>query len=132
MTLALATAFLAVSQTLSLPPGLLSAVCYVESKHNAKAINHQDGGSDSLGACQVKLTTARAMGYKGVAKGLMVSEVNAYWAAKYLQYQIHRYNGDILAAVSAYNVGQYRTLPDGKPVNLDYVRKVLMAWANHQ
>lgn len=129
-TLALAAIFVSVSHTLSLPQGLLSAVCYTESKHNIHAINRNDGNSDSMGACQLKLETARYLGYSGSKEKLMDKNTNIYWSGRYLQYQLLRYD-DVISAISAYNVGKYRT-KDGKPVNLNYVRKVLNAWAEHR
>lgn len=76
-----------------------------------------DGGSPSYGACQVKLATARHMGFKGTPSQLMEPRTNAAIAAKYLNYQIKRY-GSADKAVSAYNAGRYIR------ANAGYVRKV--------
>ncbi len=132
MTTTIALAILSVTQSLGLPPGLLSAMSYVESRHNVKAINHRDGYGDSLGACQIKYSTARMIGYQGNADRLLDPRVNAYWAALYLKHQLERYDGDVVRAISAYNSGTYRLDKTGKPVNLDYVRKVLNAWKEHR
>lgn len=130
-TVTLAAIFLSVSQTLALPPGLLSALCYVESKHKTHAINRNDGGSDSLGSCQLKYSTAHMLGYRGSPEGLLDPRTNIFWSGRYLTYQLHRY-GDVVSGISAYNVGRFRTGTQGTPVNLEYVRKVLNAWAEHR
>lgn len=122
----LAIAFVLVSNSLDLPPNLLSAVCYVESKHVVSAIHVNDGGSDSLGLCQIKLNTARQFGFKGTAKQLQGDyKINMVYAGKYLRYQIKRYNGDTIKAVAAYNAGSYKPHKTNK-----YVNKVLLAWSN--
>jgi len=85
-------------------PALLSAVCWVESNHQPAAYAESDGGSPSLGLCQIKLGTARWLGFEGEASDLMEPNTNAYYAAKYLRRQYLRY-GTWERAVSAYNCG---------------------------
>lgn len=85
-------------------PALLNSLCYVESGHNVKAYVHQDGGSPSYGVCQVKLSTARALGFTGQAAQLMDPSWNAFYASKYLAKQHRRY-GSWEKAISAYNCG---------------------------
>lgn len=126
--------FATVTQTFNLSPGLLSSICYVESTHKVRAIHVNDGGSDSLGLCQIKLTTAKSFGYKGTAKELHNSPfINAYYAGKYIRHQLNRYNGDVIKAIAAYNAGIYRISNDGRsPKNKLYVAKVLKAWSEHR
>jgi soluble lytic murein transglycosylase-like protein len=114
--------FLTISQQHHLPPHLLSSLCYIESKHDVAAIHHDDGGADSLGICQIKLQTAREMGYKGTKQQLMQPSTNIRYAAKYLRYQIRRY-GSIERAVVAYNKGNARDLTTSR-----YQRKVFNKW----
>ena len=85
-----------------------------------------DGGSPSYGVCQLKQTTAEQMGYKGRPKDLMNPKINAYWAAKYLRYQLKRYGGDFCKASAAYNSGTYMesNVYPGKPRNLKYINGV--------
>lgn len=97
--------FIAASLTYGIPQGLLEAICYVESNHNPMAVTHRDGGSASLGICQVKYKTARFMGFKGQPNGLLKPEVNIEYAAKYLSYQLKRYKGNYAKAITAYNKG---------------------------
>lgn len=125
----LAAYFIVASQTFSLPPGLLSSICWIESHHNAAAVNPLDGGSPSRGACQVKLSTARLLGFSGTAKELMTVPNNTYYAAKYLRFQLDRY-GDTMQAVAAYNSGSYNSDGNGQPRNRKYVHKVFTAWAD--
>lgn len=125
-TVALAALFVSVSQTMGLPPGLLSALCFVESRHNVQAINFNDGNGNSVGACQIKLESARFVGYHGTEKELINPEVNILWAGRYFSYQFNRYHGDVVSSLSAYNAGTARV------TNRDYVRKVLNAWAEHK
>lgn len=116
-------ALIIASSSFKLPPGLLNAVCYVESKNNPAAIHKEDGPEDSVGLCQMHLSTAQMMGYHGSVAQLQHNPaVNAYYAAKYLRHQIDRYHGDYRLAVGAYNAGSYR--PYTKP----YINKVFTAW----
>ena len=124
----LAALFVAASQLYSLPPGLLSAVCHVESNYKIDAINYNDGGSDSVGVCMVKLETARDLGFKGTAKQLARPRTNIHFAAVYLHKQLMRYDGDIYKAVAAYNSGTHLVNRRGLTVNREYVEKVLTAW----
>jgi soluble lytic murein transglycosylase-like protein len=101
-----------------IPERNLSAVCYVESKHNAGAYVHNDGGSPSIGLCQIKYSTAKFLGFKGPSKLLFDPYVNAFYAGKYLAYQVHRYKGDWKKAISAFNAGT------ATKKNHRYVRKV--------
>ncbi len=129
MDTTLVLAFMAASQTFNLPPGLLQAVCKVESNHTVAAINHNDKGSPSLGVCQVKLATAKFLGYAHTEDTLLSDpKVNAYYAAKYIRRQLDRYQGDTTKAVAAYNAGSCRYNAEGLIKNRQYVTKVLAAW----
>ena len=86
---------------------VLIAICEVETNHNTKLKKIWDGGSYSYGICQVKLATARAMGFKGSDKELSTPKINIDYAAKYLAYQLKRYKGDYKKAIVAYNRGSY-------------------------
>lgn len=116
--------FVSVSLQYNIPPGLLSSVCYVESKHNIHAIHRDDGkGGHSLGVCQIKLSTARHMGFKGTEKQLMNPKINIKYAGKYLKHQIKRYHGNINKAVIAYNLGHA-----GKLGHTKYMERVYKVW----
>lgn len=123
----LALLFASVTSTYHLPTGLLGAICYVESGHKVAAINHHDGGSSSLGTCQIKINTARLVGFKGTEKQLMEPANNVKYAGAYLAYQIKRYN-HIPSAVAAYNAGSLKLNSKGKIVNQKYVDLVFNKW----
>lgn len=97
---------------------LLHAICLVESGCRQHVTNHSDGGSPSYGPMQIKLTTARYVGFTGTAEQLMQPGTNAHYAAKYLVKKLNRYK-NILMAISAYNAGR------AVDFNADYVEKVM-------
>ena len=110
-----------------LPPGLLVGLCGVESEYNAEALHPADGGSASVGLCQIKHKTAVQFGFKGTEAQLWHSPaLNAKYAAKYLRHQLDRYAGDPALAVSAYNAGH------ASSKNTKYTHKVLSRWKGYQ
>lgn len=113
-------AFLIASLLTGVDPTLLSAICYVESKHDAGAYVAMDGTSPSYGICQIKLNTARHMGFVGSASELMHPTTNAVYAAKYLQWQKRRYK-DQMKAISAFNCGHACN-------NKSYIQKVMQQY----
>jgi soluble lytic murein transglycosylase-like protein len=118
---------LAAAQKVGVPAALLLAICSQESGLRNVEAPH-DNGSPSYGLCQLKLDTAKGLGYQGDGKGLMNPETNASFAGKYLRYQLDRYNGDWCSATAAFNAGSYlpSTKSPGKPKNFKYVRKVTL------
>ncbi len=121
--LTLSLIFVAVSNHFGLPQDVLSSLCYVESTHNVTAIHYNDGGSDSLGICQLKYSTAVWLGFTGTEEELMEPKNNIFYAAKFLSHQYRRYNYDITKAVIAYNMGSARDL-----TRTTYSDKVLYTW----
>lgn len=107
----------------NLPQGLLASLCFVESRHDVAAIHEDDGDSNSIGVCQIKLKTAQWFGFRGSERELMRPATNIYYAAAYLSYQQRRYKGDITKAVIAYNVGNAKGL-----TQTEYSAKVLGQW----
>lgn len=118
--------FLTNTKALNLPTGLLESICFVESGHNIEAIAPQDGGSPSLGICQVKFASAQMQGFKGTPRQLMTPEVNIHYAAKILKYQILRYPNNYPRAITAYNKG--RSTGSGYSV---YYMKVKRVWDSY-
>lgn len=88
-----------------IPAPLLAAICYTESTHKPYATNLDDNGSSSIGLCQVKYSTVKALGYTGKVEGLYDGRTNAKWAAKYIKTQMVRYNNSWDDAIAAYNAG---------------------------
>lgn len=102
----------------------LIAICNVESGMQ-NVHSWRDGGSPSFGVCQIKAKTAAWIaGHKNVTfNSLNVPSVNAYYAAKYLEFQMRRYPVPYRmdCAISAYNAGSC-SMKNFKT----YVRKVRM------
>jgi soluble lytic murein transglycosylase-like protein len=115
--------FLLASTSFNLPPKLIDSICYVETKYDRNAIHHDDGNEDSLGLCQVQLSSAQTVGFRGTAKELMDPKVNTIVAAAILKRQINRYHGNITKAIIAYNLGHAGSLTHTK-----YSDKVFTQW----
>jgi soluble lytic murein transglycosylase-like protein len=115
---------LAAAKSVGVPGFLLLAICTQESGLKNIKVS-EDHGSPSYGVCMVKRATAKFLGFQDTAKELMDPHVNARYAAKYLKYQLDRYNGNICKSTAAYNSGTYSEgkIP-GKPRNLMYIKYV--------
>lgn len=104
---------------------LLVSICGVETSYNPQIRPHKDGSSLSHGLCQVKEETALFMDqvYKhkmgATVARLQNPYISAFYAAKYLKYQLNRYDGNVAKAVTAYNKGHATT------GNSRYYRKVM-------
>lgn len=129
MSSSLAVIFALASQSFNLPPGLLSALCYAETRHKPYKVLIERDGKESLGLCQMKLDTARMLGYNGSRERLLTPGINAHYAAAYLRKQLNRYNQDPRKAAAAYNAGRYRLNSRGQIKNRQYVERVMNAWA---
>jgi soluble lytic murein transglycosylase-like protein len=85
----------------NIDPTLLKAVCYKETRlrnvHNLK-----DGGSGSYGVCQVKLLTAKQIGFP--LANLADPKDNIEVAGRYLAYNLERCTTQ-RSAIAAYNTG---------------------------
>lgn len=114
--------FTATTIQLHLPSNLLSSLCYVESRHDITAIHKDDGNSDSLGICQIKLATAQWLGFRGTRTQLMEPGINIKYAGLYLKWQILRYKS-IQKAVISYNRGNAKGLTTSR-----YQARVFKQW----
>lgn len=112
-------------------PDLLISICSVESLCRTKAINHNDGTreqkrkgikSRSYGMFQIKMATAKALGFNPKRESLLNPKSNTYYAAKLLRSLYNRY-GNTIKVVSAYNAGSYTKK------NAKYVDRVLRQYA---
>jgi len=113
------------AQKIGVPISLLMAICSHESGLKNVVVPN-DGGSPSYGICQVKSDTAKMFGYEGTEKELMTPKNNVAAAAKYLKYQLDRYDQNWCKASAAYNSGTYFPSKKnlGKPTNHAYIKKV--------
>ncbi len=83
------------------PPALAHALVEVESSYNPKAT----GSNGEIGLLQIKPKTARAVGYKGSAKGLYDAETNIAYGMKYLGKAHDLAGGDTCGTLLRYNAG---------------------------
>ena len=122
----LAALFISASMQFNLPPGLLSSLCFVESRHDVTAIHVDDGGTDSIGVCQIKLKTSQWLGFDGNEEDLLEPKTNILYAAAYIRYNMDRYDGQVERAVVAYNKGNAKGL-----TRTTYSMKVMNEWRNN-
>jgi hypothetical protein len=89
--------------THGLPETLIHRVIRIESRGNARAVS-----KGNYGLMQIRLGTARAMGYRGTPEGLLDPDVNMTYAVKYLAgaYRAAGCNAD--RAVRYYQRGYHR------------------------
>jgi soluble lytic murein transglycosylase-like protein len=99
-----------------IPVDLAHAVVRHESGYNAGA----RGKAGEIGLMQIKLQTARGIGYRGSAKGLYDPETNVTWGMKYLGEARRLAGGSECGMLSRYNGGLGR-----KGLIRSYCRKVL-------
>jgi soluble lytic murein transglycosylase-like protein len=85
-----------------LPASLVHRVIMRESRYNPRAVS-----KGNYGMMQIRLGTARAMGYRGDASGLLDPETNMTYAVKYLAGAYRAAGGSHDRAVSNYARGYY-------------------------
>ncbi|MGX4802793.1 transglycosylase SLT domain-containing protein [Bradyrhizobium guangdongense] len=85
------------------PEALVHRVIMRESRYQPGLIGH--GGT--IGLMQIKLATARGLGYTGDAAGLRDPNTNLTYAVKYLAGAYHAANGDHERAVRYFAGGYY-------------------------
>jgi len=85
-----------------LPEDLVRRVIKRESGGNPRVIYQ-----GNYGLMQIKLGTARAMGYRGTAAGLLDADTNMTYAVKYLAGAYHAADGNANRAVHYYAAGYY-------------------------
>jgi soluble lytic murein transglycosylase-like protein len=104
-----------------IPVELARAVVKHESGFNAAAT----GRAGEIGLMQIKLSTARGLGYKGSAKGLYDPATNLRWGMKYLGQAKKLAGGSECGTLSRYNGGH-----GTKRMIRGYCSKVIKAKAN--
>jgi soluble lytic murein transglycosylase-like protein len=82
------------------PPSLIHRVIMRESRYNASAVS-----AGNYGLMQIRLATARAMGYSGSAAGLLDPETNMTYAVRYLAGAYRAAGGNEARAVALYASG---------------------------
>ncbi len=100
------------------PVALATAVVHHESNFQPNT----RGSAGEIGLMQIKLQTARAMGYSGSAKGLYAPEVNIQYGMKYLALAHKLGGGSVCGAILKYNAGHGATRMN--PVSARYCSSV--------
>ena len=85
------------------PEALVHRVIVRESRYSAGLV----GRGGTIGLMQIKLATARSLGYTGTAEGLRDPDTNLTYAVKYLAGAYRAANGDHNRAVAYYASGYY-------------------------
>jgi soluble lytic murein transglycosylase-like protein len=85
------------------PVELVHRVIVRESRYNAALV----GRGGTIGLMQIKLATARGLGYTGTAEGLRDPDTNLAYAVKYLAGAYRAANGDHARAIRYYAGGYY-------------------------
>src|SRR3954463_14933285 len=91
------------SRANNVPEALVHRVIVRESKYHANLV----GRGGTIGLMQIKLPTARGLGYTGDAAGLRDPDTNLAWGIKYLPGAYRAANGDHSRAVRYYAGGYY-------------------------
>jgi soluble lytic murein transglycosylase-like protein len=91
------------AQANGVPEALVHRVIVRESKYHPNLI----GRGGTIGLMQIKLATARGVGYTGSAEGLRDPNTNLMYGVKYLAGAYRAANGDHNRAVSYFAGGYY-------------------------
>lgn len=86
----------------NVPESLIRRVIKRESRGNPRVIS-----KGNYGLMQIRLGTARAMGYRGDAAGLLDADTNMTYAVKYLAGAYRAADGNADRAVHYYAAGYY-------------------------
>jgi soluble lytic murein transglycosylase-like protein len=85
------------------PAALVHRVIVRESRYQPRLV----GRGGTIGLMQIKLATARGLGYTGDAEGLRDPNTNLIYGVKYLAGAYRAANGDHNRAVHYYAAGYY-------------------------
>lgn len=97
---------------------LIHAVVRHESNYNTRA----RGSHGEIGLMQIKLATARSLGYSGSVRGLYDPLVNLEYGARYLAIAHQLSYGNTCGTILKYNAGHGATRM--KPISARYCEKV--------
>src|SRR5476651_2448068 len=86
----------------NVPEDLVRRIIKRESGGNPRVVS-----KGNFGLMQIKLATARSMGYRGTAAGLLDADTNMTYAVKYLAGAYHAADGNANRAVHYYAAGYY-------------------------
>lgn len=106
------------------PVSVADAVVEVESNYNPATRGRQG----EIGLMQIKLQTARELGYEGTAAELFDPETNLKYGMKYLAKAQKAGGGQLCGTMFKYQAGLYAT--QQTPSNVAYCDRVRVAMAN--
>src|ERR1700676_3126272 len=104
-----------------LPEALVHRVIVRESRYQP----HLVGRGGTIGLMQIKLATARSLGYSGDAAGLRDPETNLTYGVKYLAGAYRAANGDHSRAVHYYASGYYEAAKRWRLAHIRHSEPVL-------
>jgi len=84
----------------AVPVALAHAVIRIESNYNSKIVH-----AGNYGLMQIKLATARSLGFDGSARALLDPGVNLHYGLKYLGDAYQQAGGDLCRAIMKYQSG---------------------------
>ncbi len=87
-----------------IPEKLANAVVQIESRYNPSA-----RGGSALGLMQIKVQTARSVGFSGDWRGLMAPETNLHFGMRVLADAYKTSRGDVCMALAKYQSGHLTT-----------------------
>ena len=91
------------AQANGVPEALVHRVIVRESRYQPGLV----GRGGTIGLMQIKLATARGLGYAGTAEGLRDPDTNLTYAVKYLAGAYRAAHGDHLRTIAYYSSGYY-------------------------
>ncbi|PYE90178.1 transglycosylase-like protein with SLT domain [Phyllobacterium leguminum] len=106
------------AETYGVPVSLAHAVVHHESDYNADV----RGSAGEIGLMQVKLSTARSLGYTGTARGLYNPVTNVQYGMKYLAMAQRLSGGSVCGTILKYNAGHGATRMN--PISARYCNQV--------
>ncbi|WP_185985030.1 lytic transglycosylase domain-containing protein [Aureimonas mangrovi] len=107
------------------PVELAHAVVFIESTYRADVT----GGAGEIGLMQIKLGTARDMGFRGTRKELYDPATNLRYGMKYLAGAKARGGGSVCGTILKYNAGHYAKRSN--PVSRRYCERVKVQLAKY-
>ena len=103
------------------PEALVHRVIMRESRYQPDLVGH--GGT--IGLMQIKLATARSLGYTGDAEGLRDPDTNLAYGVKYLAGAYRTANGDHDRAIHYYAAGYYEAAKQWRREHVHHADPVL-------
>jgi soluble lytic murein transglycosylase-like protein len=118
-------------------PQLVLAISEVESDKNSKIISGRGLHNSHYGLMQLKLETARMLGFRGKPKDLLQWKINLKYGVSYINEKLEKHHS-IRAASAAYNAGsvfpckkRHKGCKIGSFVNQGYVDLVMTHYRKH-